>query len=122
MSTSCRLGPVFEDDDARAESLRLGQVQASLGDLLPEQAPARPEDHGVELEAVEVLERLLSPTRGPLPSTSMDLNWIYSSIAQSAAAIVGVIGGFLVSGQIRQREEAELTSRRHQSRNRRRSP
>lgn len=38
----------------------------------------------------------------------MDPNWFYSSLAQSAAAIVGIIGGFLVQGLLRQRQEASL--------------
>jgi hypothetical protein len=36
----------------------------------------------------------------------LDPNWFYSSLAQSAAAIVGLLGGLLAAGLIRRREEA----------------
>jgi hypothetical protein len=39
-----------------------------------------------------------------LPTQMDDPNWFYSTLAQSAAAIVGVSGGFLASSLIRQRE------------------
>src|SRR2546425_1803189 len=34
-----------------------------------------------------------------------DPNWFYSSLAQAAAAIVGLVGGFIVAALLRQREQ-----------------
>lgn len=39
---------------------------------------------------------------------TLDPNWFYSSLAQSAAAVIGVIGGFVISSLLRQREELSV--------------
>jgi hypothetical protein len=40
----------------------------------------------------------------PLPVGASDSNWFYSTLAQAAAALVGLAGGFMMQRVIAQRQ------------------